>query len=232
MLHTVVPSNIWIIIPAYNESQTLPQVVAQLVPSGHRIVVVDDGSSDDSAQRVLEFPVTLLRHAVNLGQGAAIQTGLDYVLRQPSVRFIVTFDADGQHDAGDISKMIEPLLLGSFEVVLGSRFIPGGEAVGIGVWRRFVLWLAVLFTRVATGLAITDTHNGLRAFTVEAARKLSITQNRMAHASEILSQIARHHLKYCEVPVKVTYTVYSRAKGQQLIECINILWDMIAGKLR
>ena len=229
---SLIPSTVWVIIPAYNESKTIALVLEQLVLYGYHVVVVDDGSSDETSLRVLQFPVILHKHAVNLGQGAALQTGLEYALGQSTGRYIVTFDADGQHNAGDIAVLLEPLLSGRFEAILGSRFIAGGKATGIGAWRRFVLRLAVLFTRLTTGLGVTDTHNGLRAFTIEAAAKIKITQNRMAHASEILSQIGRQKLCYCEVPVKVAYTSYSQSKGQQVIEGINILWDIISGKLR
>ncbi|MFN2420593.1 MAG: glycosyltransferase family 2 protein [Gemmatimonadota bacterium] len=153
-------------------------------------MVVDDGSVDDTWERAARIPVALLRHACNLGQGAALQTGIRYARMQSDVRFVVTFDSDGQHSAADIRRLLAPLESGKYDVVFGSRFAAGGPSTGMPASRRHVLRLAVALTRLTTGLTVTDTHNGLRAFTAEAAGKIVIRQNGMAHASEILGQIA------------------------------------------
>ena len=226
------PGDVWVIVPAYNESKTISQVIAALLPYGYRVVVVDDGSSDETARQALEFPIVLLRHAANLGQGAALQTGITYAMRVPNARYIVTFDADGQHCVEDIPRLLDPLSTGEYDVVLGSRFIKGGQAANMGLRKHIILQLALAFTRFSTRLQITDTHNGIRALSVHAATHIRIAQNRMAHASEILSQIAGLRLRYCEVPVTVTYTSYSRSKGQSLLESINILWELVQGSLR
>ena len=147
------------------------------------------------------------------------------------MKTIVTFDADGQHDPADIARLLAALE-GGYEVALGSRFIQGGQAVSIPKLKRLTLSLAVTITRRMTGLPLTDTHNGLRAFRREAATRIEIQQNGMAHASEILSQVARYHLRYCEVPVTVRYTEYSLHKGQSILNSFNILWEIIGGKLR
>jgi glycosyltransferase involved in cell wall biosynthesis len=226
------PSDVCVIMPAYNESRTISQVLTNLQPYGYHVVVVDDGSTDSTINMVLKFPVILLHHAVNLGQGAALQTGITYALQLPNIRFIVTFDADGQHAAEDIPVLLEPLSTGEFDIILGSRFIKGGLAENIGYRRYLLLRLATYFTWLVTRLRLTDTHNGIRALTVQAAARISITQNRMAHASDILGQIASMKLRYCERPVKVIYTSYSRGKGQTWLESINILWDIVRGNLR
>jgi glycosyltransferase involved in cell wall biosynthesis len=207
-------------------------VLTRLLPYSYHVVVVDDGSSDDTSRLSLEYPVTLLRHAINLGQGAALQTGITYALQFPDAKYIVTFDADGQHNVEDIPRLLEFLLTGEYDIVLGSRFLKGGKAVDIRAGKYFILRLAFIFTRLTTRLRITDTHNGIRAITAQTAARIRITQNNMAHASEILSQVASLKLRYCEVPVTVTYTSYSRAKGQSLAESINILWDIVRGSLR
>jgi hypothetical protein len=128
--------------------------------------------------------------------------------------------------------VLAPLQQGAYDVVLGSRFLREGDGVTLPPGKRLVLRCAVLFTKLITGLQITDTHNGLRAFTAEAAARLRITHNRMAHASEILAQIATLGLRYCEIPVTITYTAYSRHKGQKLFESLNILWDILMEKIR
>ena len=221
----------WIIIPAYNEEHSLGAVVAGLAGRGFRVVVVDDGSTDQTADVALTYPVLLVRHACNLGQGAALQTGISAALRSPEAKFLVTFDADGQHSADDIPRLVDPLRAGSCDVCLGSRFTAGGKALNISIQKRVLLFLALTLTRWMTGLKLTDTHNGLRAFTREAASRLKITQDRMAHASQILSQIAANRLRYREIPVTVTYSAYSVSKGQGVLDGINVLWEIVFGRL-
>jgi len=226
-------SESWVIIPAYNEGRALEAVLAELMHyPEHRVAVIDDGSVDNTAEIARCFPVALLRHVCNLGQGAALQTGIEYALRFSNTRYIVTFDADGQHSAQDIERLLSPLYTGAYDVTLGSRFLAGGRAADIRASRRLILQLALLLTRLTTNLTITDTHNGLRGFTAEAASKIRITQNRMAHASEILSQIASQKLRYREVPVTIKYTAYSRLKGQSMLDSLNIVWDMVKGRIR
>jgi glycosyltransferase involved in cell wall biosynthesis len=224
--------DVLIVIPAYNEAGAIAETLGSLNGLSFRVVVVDDGSTDDTTRRAHEAGVTVLRHSCNLGQGAALQTGLTYALTQPETRFVVTFDADGQHDAADIGRMLEPLEQGECDVTLASRFAATGMAPGIPAGRRLVLKLAVALTRVMTGLSLTDTHNGLRAFTAEAARQIALSQNRMAHASEILSQIAARKLRYREIPAVVRYTAYSRAKAQTLSNGVNILWEILMERIR
>lgn len=230
--NSISSSDIFVIVPAFNESSTITKVLADLTASLYNVIVVDDGSSDDTALKVLQFPVTLLRHICNLGQGAALQTGISYVVGLPQARFIVTFDADGQHNVNDIPNLIEPLKADTHDVVLGSRFLRKGDAQNIKFLKRLTLVLALAFTKLSTGLNITDTHNGFRAFTHEAAAKISLTQNGMAHSSEILNQIASRKFRYCEVPVTIVYTSYSIKKGQSVLNSINILWEIVGRRLK
>lgn len=225
-------TDVWLVIPAYNEGPVIRDVLTGLSSLPYQIVVIDDGSKDDTAQLVLELPVTLLTHITNLGQGAALQTGISYALQQPETRYIITFDADGQHCLEDIPALLTPLEEGQAEVTLGSRFLKKGSAENLRPIKRITLAFATLFTRLITGLKLSDTHNGLRGFTRQAATKIQITQNRMAHASEILSKIAQYKIRYQEVPVKILYTSYSLAKGQSIFNAFNILWDMLLGKTR
>jgi glycosyltransferase involved in cell wall biosynthesis len=223
---------VWVVVPAYNEGRAISDTLASVAGMRYRIVVVDDGSTDDTAQRAHSAGATVLRHSCNLGQGAALQTGISYALRQPDTEYVVTFDADGQHDAADIPRMLAPLIDGACDVTLASRFAPGSVARDIPAEKKLLLRLAIALARATTGLALTDTHNGLRAFTAAAARQLSISQNRMAHASEILSQIAALKLRYREVPATVHYTEYSRSKGQPLSNSLNILWEILMARIR
>lgn len=218
----------WVVVPAYNESAVIAATLGGLLPSFGNVVVVDDCSTDGSGAIAHSSGAHVARHSVNLGAGAAIATGIAYALRQGAEE-IVTFDADGQHSVDDAKSMVHRLREGDVDVVLASRFL--GRAEGITVASRTLLRLAVLFTKATTGLALTDTHNGLKVFSRHAALSIRIRQNRMAHCSEILDQIAEQKLRAVEVPCTIVYTDYSRRKGQRWTGAFAILADLFARKL-
>ena len=220
-------SDVWVIIAAYREAKVIADVVADVRATGHRVVVVDDGSPDQTAEHAAAGAI-VIRHPINLGQGAGLQTGLDFALAQ-GANAIVTFDADGQHRAADIAGLLDALVRHNADFALGSRFL--GSAVNLPAKRRALLKAAVWFTRATTGLSITDSHNGLRAMTRHGASRIHLRQNRMAHASEILHQIAASGLKYVETPVTIQYTAYSLRKGQTLVDAILIILDLFARRL-
>jgi glycosyltransferase involved in cell wall biosynthesis len=217
-----------IVIAAYNEAGSIGAVVAELLPTYPNVVVVDDGSSDDTAQRAAAAGARVLRHLINRGQGAALQTGINYALTLGS-DFIVTFDADGQHDAADLPALLVPLARGEAEICLGSRFMTQHERMPLT--RRIVLFCAVIFTRITARAKLSDTHNGLRAFTRRAAQMLDLKLDRMAHASEILDQVVASELPYIEVPVRVRYTEYSLRKGQRSSAALRVAFDYFMGRL-
>jgi glycosyltransferase involved in cell wall biosynthesis len=213
---------------AWCEAPRLSRTLAGVCAVTPNVVVVDDGSTDETAQIALTHPVWVIRHPFNCGQGAALQTGIDFALAQ-GARAIVTFDADGQHSADEIARLAAPILADECDVVLGSRFL--GSTVGMPWARRAVLKLGVLFTRVFSGIRVTDTHNGLRAFSPLAAREIRITQNRMAHASEILDQISHRGLAYREVPVTIHYDAETLAKGQSGWNALRIVSQLFLSRL-
>jgi glycosyltransferase involved in cell wall biosynthesis len=222
-------SRAWVVIPAFRESQTIRQVVEGLKRWCAGIVVVDDGSHDATAAEALAGGAIVLKHAVNLGQGAALQTGIDFILRDrdtESAEYIFTFDADGQHQTESLATLAETLERSGADVVLGSRWLGTGQAERIPAFRKAVLRAAVVFTRLHSGLGVSDTHNGLRLFTRSAAAHICITQPRMAHASEILQQIRAQRLRFEEAPVTIRYTEYSLAKGQRVTGLFRILLDI------
>jgi len=221
-------SGAWVVIAAYNEARAIGRVVADLASLPYRVVVVDDGSTDATAEVAARAGAGVLRHPINLGQGAALQTGVDYALLR-GASHVVTFDADGQHRAEDIAALLAALSAQDADFALGSRF--RGTAVDLPPLRRLVLRAATLFTRATTGLDVTDAHNGLRAMTRRGAAHIRLRQNRMAHASEILHQIAASGLRYVEVPVTIQYSRYSLAKGQRASEFVVILLDLFARRL-
>ncbi len=218
----------FVVIPAYNEGSCLADVVSEVRAIYPNVVVVDDGSTDDTyaaAQRTAAF---VLRHAVNRGQGAALQTGLTFALRR-GARYVVTFDADGQHDPRDIDALLSPICAGECDIVLGSRFL--GEAIDLPFSRRVLLRIAVLLTRLVNGLSVTDAHNGLRAFSRKAAERIDIRLDRMAHASELLDFVAASGLPWKEASVTVRYTPYSLSKGQSHRGALRILLHYIVGRI-
>jgi glycosyltransferase involved in cell wall biosynthesis len=217
--------NCWVVIPAFNEATVIADVVSSVRTSGFSVVVVDDGSHDDTAERAGMAGADVLRHCLNLGQGAALQTGIAYAL-QKDAEFVVTFDADGQHQVEDISDLITPILDGEVDIVFGSRFM-GTEAIGMSFSRRLLLRAAVLFTRLTTGLKVTDAHCGLRVMNRKCAETLQITQNGMAHATQIPSQIQSAGIRWKEMPIEVVYSDYSRAKGQRVSGSLIIALDIL-----
>jgi len=219
---------VWVVIAAYNEARVIERVIADVRHCGFSAVLVDDGSSDATAEVAERAGAVVVRHPVNLGQGAALQTGIEFALHK-SADVIVTFDADGQHRATDIAGLVDALARHGVDYALGSRFL--GGAIDLPPVRRRLLKAATWFTRITSGLSLTDTHNGLRAMTRRGASAIRLRQNRMAHASEFLYQIAASELKYVEVPVTIEYSAYSLAKGQKLGDALSILVDLLARRL-
>jgi glycosyltransferase involved in cell wall biosynthesis len=219
---------VFIVIPAYNEGEVIGEVVRGLRPAWPRVVVIDDCSADATSDVAHAAGAVVLRHPVNLGQGAALQTGLRYALAQ-GAEAIVTFDADGQHRVQDIHVLLETQRQTGAEVVVGSRFL--GSAEGMPALRRLVLRAAVVFTRITSGVALTDAHNGLRLLMRSAAARLRIEQNRMAHASEIVDQFRALSLRVAEAPVTIRYTEYSLRKGQRLDNAFHILLELLVARL-
>ena len=137
----------------------------------------------------------------------------------------MTFDADGQHDIDGIEPMLDLLRTEQAQIVFGSRFLDRRSEIGAA--KRAVLRAAIWYSRTSTGLALTDTHNGMRVFDREVAAALDLQMNGMAHASEVLAIVARRKFRYAELPVHIRYTTYSKSKGQPLINGVNILFDML-----
>jgi polyprenyl-phospho-N-acetylgalactosaminyl synthase len=220
-----VNGDVWVVIPVFNEAQVLESVLESVLPVFPNVVCVDDGSRDGSVEAVLRTRAHLVRHPVNLGQGAALQTGLAYARAQPGAQYFITFDADGQHRLEDATAMLELARSPDVDLVLGTRF---GSATAEPVpWiKRVVLKTAVLLSPAGRKLKLTDAHNGLRVLTRPVADDLQITMNGMAHASEIVSYLGRSSWRVREVPVSIRYTDYSRSKGQSLLNGVNILFDL------
>lgn len=219
--------SIFVVVPSYNEAEVIGDVLDELRRTAATIVVVDDCSTDATATIARAAGATVLRHPVNRGQGAALQTGIRYALLG-GAEIVVTFDSDGQHDAADLAALVAPIRAGRAEFVLGSRFLEPRSVIPPA--RRLLLKLAVVFTRVTSGLRVTDAHNGLRAMSRRAAASIDIKLDRMAHASELMDQIRRGGLPYAEVAVSVRYTPYARRKGQRGLHALRVAFDYLVGR--
>ena len=220
----------WLVIPVYNEGSVITKVVAEANLTFPKIVAVDDGSRDGSGDLAAAACAIVVRHPVNLGQGAALQTGFDYALQDPAMRYVVTYDADGQHQLSDVEAMLALARADDVQVVFGSRFLD--ERTAPSVAKRLILKLAVAYTNLTTKIRVTDAHNGLRVLRRDVLQRVDITQNRMAHATEIVAQIGSMRfdgqpVRYAESPVHILYTDYSKAKGQSLWNAVNILAELI-----
>ena len=208
----------------YNEATVVGSVIQELLGTFPHVVCVDDGSSDDSAAIARKAGAVVVVHPVNLGQGAALQTGIEYAVQDPQLDAVITFDADGQHRVQDAAAMLARIRTGEADVVLGSRFLDGRGDVS--ALKRLVLRTAAVQSRLSTGYRLTDAHNGLRAMSGSVARNIQLTQNRMAHASELIHQYSELKCRVVEQPVQIVYTEYSKSKGQSLLNGINILADL------
>ncbi len=214
-----------VVVPLFNEETVITGVVTDLQKHFSRIVCVDDGSSDGSAEAARRAGATVIAHPMNLGQGAALQTGITWAKRKGDLDYLITFDGDGQHKVDDVVDMLSYARRRDLAIVFGSRFMDKRTKPDIA--KRIVLKVAVLITRVVTGLQLTDAHNGLRVIRADALEHVNLIQDRMSHATEIVHQLAKSGLVWKEYPVEVLYTEYSKRKGQSLLNSINILFDLI-----
>jgi glycosyltransferase involved in cell wall biosynthesis len=224
------PAATFVVIPARNEAKSLAAVVPPLIPCGYTVVVVDDGSTDGTWQACAELPVVRIRHPFNLGQGAALETGMAYA-RRHGANIVVHFDADGQHDYRQIAEMTLPIERGEADIVLGSRFLRAPDRRRIPWLKRLILRSGIIVSGVFSGLWLSDTHNGFRALSRKALDAIRLHENGFAHATEILSQIRAHRLRCVERPVTVGYSRYSLAKGQSPLNSLNILVDLLVRRV-
>jgi glycosyltransferase involved in cell wall biosynthesis len=217
---------IYIVIPAYNEENSISGVIKDLKKHNyHNIIVVDDGSTDNTLKIARQAGAIVVRHPINLGQGAALRTGMDLAL-ELGVDLIVTFDADGQHMARDINKLIKPVISKEVDIALGSRFIDNSSNTP---WlKKVLLKIGVILVFLMYGIMLSDTHNGLKAMSRLAAQKISIESRGMEHASEIIGKIKANKIKFKEIPVTIRYSEYSIKKGQRISNSLNIFIKMLA----
>lgn len=219
-------TGVWVVIAAYNEASVIEQTVSDVLRYVVNVIVVDDCSVDNTPQLAMVAGAHVLRHPFNLGQGAALQTGIQFALMR-DCEYVVTFDADGQHCANEIIPMLIALQQSEAVIALGSRFL--GKSVNMPKQRRWLLKVAVFFTYVTGGIKLTDVHNGFRILTRRFLADFEFQQNRMAHASEILNHISHNKLNYLEYPVTITYSQHSVRKGQKHTNALRIILELFTG---
>ncbi|MBI4135629.1 glycosyltransferase family 2 protein [Candidatus Uhrbacteria bacterium] len=229
-----------VVIPAYNEEQTVGDVVRSISMihdsrSMIQTIVVDDGSSDKTAQVARLAGAFVLRHPINRGLGAALSTGIAGALKL-GADVMITLDGDGQHDPAEIPSLIAPIVKGEAEVVLGSRFMKTLKHENIKALhniprhRQIANLCGNLFTWLLFGIWVSDSQSGFRAFSANAARQLRLRTSTMEVSSEIIREIARLGLNMKEVPITVSYTKYSLSKGQGFFRGLQTLWKLIVLK--
>lgn len=211
------------VVPAHNEGEHIGSVVRDLFNHLDRVVVVDDDSEDNTAAEAQAAGATVLRHELNRGQGAALQTGHEYGLKI-GADYVLHFDGDGQFKAEEVGPALAKLKESGADILFGSRFL--GRPSNLPWLKKYFLFpLGRLFHKFSR-LELSDVHNGFRILTRRALEKITITQDRMAHATEIPLLAKKHNLRYIEFPVTVVYREY----GQGIRGGIKIIKDLFIGR--
>jgi len=207
-----------IILPAYNEAKAIGPVMQKLQNFVKKendlvieIVVIDDGSTDQTFQICQTFNVTVLHHIINRGLGGALATGIEYA-KMHNFDFALTMDSDGQHD-----------------IVIGSRMM--GQK-GMPKDRLIINFTSNVFTYILFGFWTTDSQSGFRGFNRKALGFINVKTQGMEVSSELFTEIKKHNLKLLEVPISVIYTEYSRNKGQSNLNSLNVVVKLLLRKFR
>lgn len=219
-----------IIVPVFNEASVIVDTLVELQEKrvDDTIIAINDGSSDESLERMKRVPgIYILSHEINLGQGAAIQTGIEFA-REEGFKYAVTFDSDGQHCVDDIAIFEREIKSGNYDLIYGSRFL--GAAINISQFRKYFLKLSTVFSWLVYGIKLSDSHNGFRIFRLDHPG-INLHNRGMAHASEFVDFAVRYKLRYKELPCTVIYTDYSKQKGQSLLNSIDIVVELLVERL-
>ena len=221
-----------IILPAYNESKVLADVLKTLPKKITKIdqiqtIVVDDGSADNTFEIAKKYADYALRHQINLGVGGATLTGMTFA-RKIKADIAIVMDSDGQHDSSDIEKMIQPIVDGKVDITIGSRLI---NPKGMPKIKIITNKIANFITYLFTGVWVTDSQTGFRAYSKNALNKIKINTTGYEFCTEIFKELRKNNLKFIEIPIKVIYSDYSRKKGQSIANSVNIIIKLLLGSI-
>lgn len=219
------------VMPAYYEASRVKEAVLACKPHVDQVIVVDDGSKDATSEQAREAGAIVLRHAINRGQGAALKTGTLAALRL-NADAIIHVDADGQHDPSFFPALLEPIKLGTHDVVFGSRFL-AIKPQGMPLSRRIVLFGGYIFNTYLLGVShrVTDPQSGFRAMSAQAAHGIDFKQDGYAHCSEIL-RIATRKLRWTEIPVPIRYSKETLTNRPVAPNALKIIWELLIGSMR
>ncbi len=217
--------DIYVVVPAFNEQKVIKDIINSLLKKFSNVIVVNDGSNDRTLEMINDIDIKVLSHEINLGVGAAVQTGFDYVTKIPNAKAVITFDADGQHLVEDAVAMAKEILLCDEGIIFGTRFPKHSK--NIPKVKRFVLKLIAKITDLVTGVTLTDAHNGLKAYKISTIKKLELQFSSYSYESELITQVAKKKIDYKEMPTDIKYTSYSIKKGQKLLNGLLIIEDLL-----
>lgn len=224
--------DLFVIMSAYNESQELRVGVEKIQKLGFKnIIVIDDGSKDDTYDVMMSLKgIYALSHKINRGQGAGLQTGITFALKQ-GAKYIVVLDADGQHSAEEIDRLVAPVINGECDIAIGTRFRGDTSKSNVPLIKKIFLRFGIFTLWFLFGLYLTDSQNGFKAMNAKAAKSMKFMFDKYEYCSEIVDIIKINKLKVLEVPVTVIYTEHSLADGQKLSNSVMIIWHMFWYKL-
>ena len=217
--------DIYVVVPAFNEQKVIKDIINSLLKKFSNVIVVNDGSNDRTLEIINDLDIKVLSHEINLGVGAAVQTGFDYVTKIPNAKAVITFDADGQHLVDDAVAMAKEILLCDEGIIFGTRFPKHSK--NIPKVKRIVLKLIAKITDLVTGVTLSDAHNGLKAYKVSTIKELELQFSSYSYESELITQVAKKKIDYKEMSTDIKYTSYSIKKGQKLLNGLLIIEDLL-----
>ena len=217
----------YVILPAYNEATRIQPVIEEIAEKGYKMVIVNDGSSDNTlevvrqSQRKYPKNIFIYSHIINRGVGVAMQTGFDAVLRY-NPKYIVNMDSDGQHSVDDLDNVLEPLVTGRAQAVIGVRPLKD-----MPLSRNIANAIMNLLTRIFYKVDVSDSQTGFRAITLDALKKININARGYLISSEFIREVNDNDIPFEEVPIKTIYTPETQAKGTNVTVAFKILLQMI-----
>ena len=217
--------DIYVIVPAFNEQNVIKDIINNLLKNFSNVIVINDGSNDKTLEIINDLDIKILSHEINLGVGAAVQTGFDYVSDIPDAKAVITFDADGQHLVDDAIAMAKEILICDEGIIFGTRFPKHSK--NIPKVKRIVLKLIAKITDLVTGVTLSDAHNGLKAYKVSTIKELELQFSSYSYESELITQVAKKKIEYKEMSTDIKYTSYSIKKGQKLLNGLLIIEDLL-----